>query len=371
MILKGLVPDTQPDTVYPAPPHWDYGTIVDGEKIVDPILHFGCFVLGYNRHDITEHVSEQLKTIKPEIAELAFMRDNKPRLNQASVLLADKLFEMSEGYRSFYALSGSDANEGAVKLAFAYHHTKGNYNKKRIVSFEKAYHGSTLLTGSLGADNLMENPFYHMDAYQGVTRISRDFEYSSTDWDDVSCIVVESCSYGGNMDPCTTEFWNKLTHIQHEHDVILIIDDIFMGGGKTGNFIGWKNLPVTPDISTMGKAITAGTFPLSLVLYNDKIHNALPKNFNWTHGFTYTYSMPGILSALKYIDILEKESILSNHDIIKEKARAVFLKSGYQIINTFGLHFMIRNDMNDQMLYVIPLNATDEYFDVLLKNLSA
>ena len=80
--------------------------------------------------------------------------------------------------------------------------------------------------------------------------------------------------------------------------------------------------------------------------------------------------MPGILSALKYIDILEKEQILANHYTLKEKARAVFSKAGYQIINTFGLHFMIRNDDDDQMLYVIPLNATDEYFEVLLKNLS-
>ena len=298
------------------------------------------------------------------------MRDDKPRLNEASVLLADKLFEISGGYRSFYSLSGSDANEGAVKLASAYHYTKGNHKKKRIVSFEKAYHGSTLLTSSLGADNLMENPFYNMDAYQGITRIPRDFEYSPEDWDDVNCIVVETCSYGGDMDECTTEFWNKLTHIQQEHDVILIIDDVFMGGGKTGHYLGWKHLPINPDISTMGKAITAGTFPLSLVLYNDKIHQALPKNFNWNHGFTYTFSMPGVFSALKYIDILEKESILENHNALKEKARSVFLKANWQIVNTFGLHFMIRNNNHDQMMYVIPLNATDEYFDVLLKNLS-
>lgn len=370
MKLKGLVPDTQPEEIFPAQPHWDYGTVVDGKKQVDPLLHYGCFTLGYNRHDIVDYVCEQHKQIKPEIAELAFMHDRKPRLNEASFALAEKIYEISDGYRSFYSLSGSDANEGAVKLAAAYHDTRGNKNKNIIVSFEQSYHGSTFLTSSLGADNLMTNPFYNMEPYNKVIRIPRSFQYIPEEWNDVSCIVIETCSYGNDMENNSDELWEKLSIIQQEHDVILILDDVFMGGGKTGHYIGWKNLPVRPDISTMGKAITGGTFPLSMVLYNERIHNALPKGFSWEHGFTYNFSMPGIFSALRYIEILEEEKLLEKHNEIKLKATDIFLKTGFKILNTFGLHFMVKRK-DYQMLYVIPINATDEYFEVLLENLSS
>lgn len=367
MELKGLIPEVQQET-HPGLPHWKYGTIENNKKIVDPLLHYGCFTLGFDRNDIINHVCEQLKNIKPEIAESAVPTGDTLRLNHASYELADRIYDLSNGYRSFYALSGSDANEGAVKLASAYHHQKGNVHKNLIISFENSYHGSTFLTINLGADNLMKDPFYTMPKYHGVKRISREFNYVPQDWDNVSCIVVETCSYGKDMTPNSTEFWNKLTRIQQAHDVILIMDDIFIGGGKTGNYIGWKHLPIKPDISTMGKAITAGTFPLSMVLYNERIHNVLPKNFRWEHGFTYNYSMPGILSALKYLDILEQEKILDQHDEIVARAEQVIKSSGFEIVNRFGLLFMIRKQ-EYQMMYIIPVNANAEYFEVLQNNL--
>jgi adenosylmethionine-8-amino-7-oxononanoate aminotransferase len=368
MELKGLIPAEQKETEL-ALPYWEYGTIENNKKKIDPLLHYGCFVLGFNRQDIIDDVSEQLKKIKPEIAEFVNPTGEIPRLNHVSYKLADKIYNLSEGYRSFYALSGSDANEGAVKLASAYHKEKNNKHKDTIISFKNSYHGSTFLTANLGADNLMEDPFYIMPKYHGVKRIDRDFDYASQDWDNVSCIVVETCSYGNNMTPNSNEFWNKLTRIQQEHDVILIMDDIFMGGGKTGNYIGWKHLPIKPDISTMGKAITAGTFPLSMVLYNEKIHNALPKNFKWDHGFTYNFSIPGILSALKYLDILEQEKILDQHDEIVTQAEQIIKVSGFEIVNRFGLLFMIRKN-EYQMMYIIPVNASAEYFNTLKHNLS-
>ena len=368
-MLKGLIPGEQ-RVITKADTHWQFGSIKNNIKEVDNLLHYGCFTLGFNRIDIIEHVCNKMKFVKPEIAESITHNDNL-KLNDVSFELSDKLFTMSEGYRSFYALSGSDANEGAIKLSSAYHSLKNNkfQTRNKIVSFEGSYHGSTFLNSNLG-DLLMDNPLYTMKRYEKVIKLPRNFKITDIDWTTVMSIIVEPCSYGGDMRPNDVEFWEKLSDVQSQYDVLIIIDDIFTGGGKTGNYFGWRNLPIKPDIATMGKAITGGYFPLSITLYNEKIHNILPKKFNWDHGYTYNFSLAGINSALKYINILEKEDILKKFDYIQSTAISTIESSGFKIVNKFGCLYMIRNG-NYQNLYMIPLNADEEYFNILKQNLNS
>lgn len=369
MKYKGLVPDVQQEELHLPLPSWQYGEIRDGRKIIDPILQYGCYVLGYQNKEILDFVMETMQNNKPEIGEMYMPKNENLRLNHISFKLADKINSIS-GMNCFFALSGSDANEGAVKLASAYHHENGNTKKKYIASFEKSYHGSTYLTSSLGHDNFMENPFYTMDPASCVKKLPRDFDEHSVDWSEITAFVLESCPYGNVMEPPSAEFWAKLDRIRNEHDVLIIIDDIFMGGGKTGTYLGWENMNIKPDIATMGKAITAGYFPLSMVLYNDKIQNCLPSGFEWQHGFTYCFSLPGIASATKYLEILERDKLLDNHESIATRARDIFIEAGYKVNYQHGLHFKITHDKeNLRFFYVIPVNATEEYFEVLKDNL--
>lgn len=367
MKYRGLVPDRQQEEIHAPLPRWKYGEIRDNRKVIDPILQYGCYVLGFENEEIIDFVSETLKTNKPEIGELYMPHNEIIRLNHISFDYSDRINKIS-GMNTFFALSGSDANEGAVKLAGAYHHAKGNFQKKFIVGFEKSYHGSTWLTMSIGHDNFMDQPFYTLDPYQGVKRIPRDFADNCIDWNSVAAIVIETCSYGSVMIPPTPEFWEKLDRIRSEYDVLIIIDDIFMGGGKTGDYIGWTKMNIRPDISTMGKAITAGFFPLSMVLYNNKIQETLPKNFRWEHGFTYNFSLPGIASAMKYLDIIERDDLLNNHNEIVSRAKKIFNDAGFDIIYQFGLHFKVA-DENSKYFYIVPVNASDEYFETLKDNL--
>ena len=369
MKYKGLVPEKQSKEFQLPLPRWQYGEIRDGKKIIDPILQYGCYVLGYQNKEILDFVMETMQNNKPEIGEMYMPRNNTLRLNHISFEFADKINSIT-GMNCFFALSGSDSNEGAVKLASAYHYEKGNTKKKYLASFEKSYHGSTYLTSSLGHDNFMDNPFYTMESASCVKRLPRDFDENSVDWSEIAAFVLESCPYGFVMEPPSSEFWAKLDKIRSEHDVLIIIDDIFMGGGKTGTYVGWENMNIKPDISTMGKAITAGFFPLSMVLYNDKIKGCLPNDFNWEHGFTYNFSLPGIASATKYLEILERENLLSNHKYLVQRARSIFEEAGYEVRYQHGLHFKITKDeLNLKYFYIIPVNATDEYFEVLKENL--
>lgn len=366
MKYNGLITEYQ-KPVETELPYWNYGVIENGNKIIDPILHYGCFTLGYNQPSIVDKVADTVKSLKPEMAETLIPNETL-RLNHVSFQLQDKLKQIT-GYNSFYCLSGSDANEGAVKLASAYHHARGNKQKKMIVSFLDSYHGSTFLTSSIGCENLMADPFYTMDRYSGVKRVSRRFKIEDVDWSEVSAIMVETCSYGGDMSPNPDEFWQKLKTIQEQHDVLIIVDDIFMGGGKTGNYVGWKHLPVTPDIFTMGKAITGGFFPLAFTLYSESVKKTLPENFRWDHGFTYNFSIPGVVSALEYLRIIEEDKIMDRHNEIIALADAVFGQAGYHVLNRFGLYYMVRKQ-SQGMLYMIPMNADAEYFQALEKNLN-
>jgi putrescine aminotransferase len=366
MKYNGLIPNTQHEVSTPLP-RWQYGEIRDGIKIVDPMLHFGCFVLGYENEEIVDFVTDVVKNNKPELGEPMMPKTYDVRLNHISFDFADRIYNITE-MKPFFSLSGSDANEGAVKLASAYHYQKGNHHKKTIVGFEKSYHGSTWLTMSIGHDNFMDKPFYTLDPYQSVKRIPRNFADDCVDWNSVAAVVIETCAYGQDMVAPPPEFWTRLDKIRETYDVLIIIDDVFMGAGKTGDYVGWKKFNIRPDISTMGKAMTAGYFPLSMVLYNKKIEDVLPKNFRWEHGFTYSFSLAGIASAMKYLDILERDNLLANHDNLVQKATEIFDNSSFDIIGRFGLNFKISNG-REKIFYVIPVNATDEYFEVLKDNL--
>lgn len=367
MKYKGLLVNEQQESVHLPLPNWQYGEIRNGRKIIDPILQYGCYVLGYNNEEILDFVANTVKTNKPEIGEIYMPLTDEVRLNHISFDFAEKIYKLSE-MKPFFALSGSDSNEGAVKLASAYHYQKGNFHKKIIVGFEKSYHGSTFLTMSIGHDNFMDKPFYTLDPYQAVKRIPRDFKDDCIDWNLVAAVVIETCAYGFDMVPPNAEFWSRLDRIRNEYDVLIIIDDIFMGGGKTGDYIGWTKMNIRPDISTMGKAITAGFFPLSMVLYNKKIEESLPKDFRWEHGFTYNFSLPGIASATKYLEILERDKLLGEHDRIVSTADSIFKDAGFDVTHRFGVHFKIIKE-HLKFFYVIPVNATEEYFDVLKDNL--
>ena len=344
--------------------YWDFGRIVDGEKQLDPHLHYGCFLLGYCQYNFVKEVHrEMLLYDKPEVGE-NFLSDEKLFLNKRSFDLASKIKEMSGGFKSFFALSGSDANEGAIKLAFAYHQKKQNKDRKLIISFDGSYHGSTYLTQSVGNTLFNVDPFYEMPHYSHRKIVPRDFDLHTIDLETVACIIVESHTYAKKLKPFKDKFWKELEMIRIMYDIPIIVDDIFMGGGKLGKFFGWETTRFRPSIFTMGKAITGGHFPLSMTCYDDYIDKALGDNFNWDHGYTYSFFQPGIISVLYYLEQLSFDKF----DDIRKNVKQVFEKNDFEIQANAGIIFSTKREKPFHLIE--PLNATDEYYDVLDKTLT-
>lgn len=347
----------------------------------------GCFLIGFDRKDIIQKVTEKMNV-------LPFTSGEYMTTNNDILELTERLFSMSNGYRSIFTLSGSDAVEGAIKVASMYHAANGK-RKHALIGFENSYHGSTYLSSSVsGAYYITEKFGKQKDCYLTSYDIeSIESLIKEIGSENISAMIAETCSWQDGLYDRGIDYWKKVRQLCKQNDIVFILDDIAMCGGKTGSFFGFDSV-LEPDIFCLGKGLTGGFFPLAATLVSNNVFQTIKKDF-MAHGFTYSFSMSGIYSTLIYMDILKKEKILENVPAIINKAKTHFNslieeklifsyrnygtffclqpvhhKNNYeQIFNDNGLNLGITNEGKDDLLMVIPLNADDEYFDMLISRL--
>jgi adenosylmethionine-8-amino-7-oxononanoate aminotransferase len=355
----------------------DYGFMDGYTNILDLGLgSSGCFPLGFRRTDIIDSVCEKLK-------QNPFCQSDFATSNRYVDLLSEKLYEVSNGYHSIFSMSGSDSIEGAIKIAKLYS------NRNKIIGFENSYHGSTYMSASVSGSTYLTDTFgKHSDcvtiSYTELDKIDND----------TLAVIIETCSWQNGIELLPGRFYNELRKRCDETGALLIIDDIAFCNGKTGTHFGWQVLPIKPDIFCIGKGITGGYFPLSATLFNQKVADIVrPKVL--LHGFAYSFPMSGIISALEYFDILEREKIFDNYTVIIDKMNNVCnqlysqqLITGYrhfgvcynillnkpindlwekeQLFYKHGLHIGVWNNYKNGILIMLPLNANDQYFSDLI-----
>jgi adenosylmethionine-8-amino-7-oxononanoate aminotransferase len=319
----------------------EYGFIENNNDLIDLSLgNCGCFPLGFKRHDIIDRVTEQMK-------DMPFCSGEFYTTNASVVELSDRLYNMSGGYRSVFALSGSDAIEGALRVAQLYN------GRNKFLGFTKSYHGSTYLSSSVSDATYMTD-FYGKDPRCVISDYTLD-----NITDDLCAVVIETSSWQNGLYDPGQEFWQGLRKLCTDKDIVLIVDDIAMCGGKTGTFFGWTDV-VTPDIFTMGKALTSGYFPLSATMVSEKIYNVV-KETVFCHGFSYSFSLSGIYSTLAYLDVIEKEKLFDNYPQLVSWATATFdrFKDEYKLITSYNNHGLV---FNLTLLTEKPVDASFEQF---------
>jgi putrescine aminotransferase len=372
-----------------------FGYVRNNQEFIDTSLgNSGSFMLGFDRTDIIDAVLEKCKIMPFTSGE--FFTTNRYILE-----LSNKLSTMTNGFKVFYSLSGSDANEGAIKAAKLYHNSQGNFNKRIVLGILESYHGSTYLTSNiaagpmisiLGDSNMCHQIIRSADGSELLNNIIA--KVNELGDKNISCLVIESCSWLGRLTPYDQTFWESLRNLCTAYNIILIIDDIAMCGGKTGKMFSFN---IVPDIFTVGKAFSGGYFPLSATLISPIMFDIIKQEF-WSHGFTNNFSASGIYSTLEYLNIIEKENIFKNYDSLLFKAKSLFnelVKEGlvasytnnglyfnlkfYPVVNydniedyffKFGLNVGPDNYKWKGLRIIIPLVATDEYFDKLKTGLS-
>lgn len=231
----------------------------------------------------------------------------------------------------FYASSGSEANDTIVRMVRHYWNTLGKPGKKTFISREYAYHGSTMAAASLGgmdgmhrqADLLLPGfthvmPPYHYVYGEGlspeefglVAARAVENRIIALGAENVAAFIGEPVMGAGGVIIPPQTYWPEIQRICREHDILLIVDEVICGFGRTGSWFGSDSFGIKPDLMPVAKGLTSGYLPLSAVVLHDHIVDVLRHGGEFQHGFTYSGHPVSTAVAIANIEIIRKENLV-------------------------------------------------------------
>jgi adenosylmethionine---8-amino-7-oxononanoate aminotransferase len=303
--------------------------LADGRELIDGIASWWTACHGYNHPHIRAAVERQL-AILPHIMFGGLVHESALTLARRLV----EFFAPADLERVFLSESGSVAVEVALKMAVQYWRNQGVRGRTRILSFHGGYHGDT--TGAMA----VSDPRSSMHAaFQGLLpqQIAVDLpvdEASRAGFetmlanraDEIAAIIVEPLVQGaGGMRFHDAQVLRTLRAAADRHDVLLIVDEIFTGFGRTGSLFAHQAAGVTPDILTLGKALTGGTLPLAATLARKSVFEAF-----WSddpahalmHGPTFMANALACAAANASLDLFKHEPRLEQAAKIADALKA-------------------------------------------------
>lgn len=320
---------------------WD----VDGKRYLDFVGGIGVLNIGHNHPKVVAAVQGQLQKVSHACFQVAAYT---PYLD-----LAQRLCEMiggQEAYKAAFFTSGAEAVENAVKIARA--HT----NRSAVIAFRGGFHGRTLLgttlTGMSQPYKQNFGPFapevFHTpypNAYRGVSSVDaitalNELLATQVAPDRVAAILIEPVQGDGGFLTAPPEFLQALRALADKHGIVLILDEIQTGFGRTGTWFGYQHAGIQPDLVTVAKSL-AGGLPLSGVVGKAHIMDApLPGGL----GGTYGGNALACAAALAVIDAFEEEQLLARSQLLGERLRRglIGLQARYpRIGDVRGTGFML------------------------------
>jgi len=298
---------------------WD----VEGRRYIDFVGGIGVQNIGHNHPKIVEAVRRQLD----RVTHAAFQVVGYDVYVELAARL-NKLVGGGEPYKSLLVTTGAEAVENAIKIARAYRNVPG------VIAFRGGFHGRTLLGSTLTG---MSTPYkqnfgplagevYHTpypDEYRGFTgadaiRALEELFATQIAPERVAAIILEPVQGDGGFLPAGNEFLQALRALTTKHGIVLILDEIQAGFGRTGKMFGFQHAGIQPDLVTVAKSL-AGGMPLSGVVGRAEIMDApAPGGL----GGTYAGNPLACAAALAVLDVFEEEQILSGARALGETLRA-------------------------------------------------
>jgi predicted acetylornithine/succinylornithine family transaminase len=240
----------------------------NGKKYTDFFSGISVCNLGHCNPIVNSAIKKQLD-IFLHVSNLYYA---KPQADLAEALVTKSF---GKGARVFFANSGAEANEGALKMARKFgklHKTKNNHDRYEIISFKNSFHGRTLATlSATGQEKFHEiiTPLVEKFVFADFNNINSVKKLINAK---TVAVMIEPFQCEGGMIPADKEFLKQLRQLCNKNDLLLIFDEIQCGMGRTGKFLAWQHYGVKPDIFTLAKSLANG-LPLGAVVADKKIAN--------------------------------------------------------------------------------------------------
>ena len=273
---------------------------MEGKRYLDFVSGIAVFALGYNNKAYNDALKSQIDKL---------IHTSNYYYNLPAIEAARKIKEVSGMDRVFFTNSGAEAVEGAIKGARKYAWLKDGRTDHEIIAMEHSFHGRTM-----GALSVTGNPKYR-EAFEpmiGNIRFARmnDFDSVTAQVTDRTCaIILETVQGEGGIYPAEEDFLQKLRSLCDERDILLILDEIQCGMGRTGYMFAWQRYGVKPDIMTTAKALGCGV-PVGAFLMTERVaRNSLAAG---DHGTTYGGNPLAAAAICKVLELFEEQKVLEN-----------------------------------------------------------
>jgi adenosylmethionine-8-amino-7-oxononanoate aminotransferase len=301
--------------------------LADGRELIDGVASWWTVAHGYNHPHIREAVARQLETL-PHVMLGGLAHEQ-------AYTLANRLATMLPGdlNRVFFSDSGSVAVEVAMKMAIQYRINRGERGRTKVLSFRGGYHGDTFATMAIcDPDEGMHSLFKGALAEQFVVDLPSDhLKTEALDRildrhaKEIAAIVVEPLVQGAaGMKFHSTETLRRIADAARNHDMVLILDEIFTGFARTGTMFAMSQAGIVPDIVCLGKALTGGTLPLAATVASDRIFEGFLSDdpaAALMHGPTYMGNALACAAANASLDLFETEPRIAQAARIEAQLR--------------------------------------------------
>ena len=282
-------------------------------------------------------------------------------------VLADKLINKSGMSNVFFSNSGAEANEAAIKLARKFGHAKG-IEKPAIIVMEKSFHGRTLATLSATGNAKVQQGFAPL--VEGFIRVPyNDIEAIETALKsnkDIVAILVEPIQGEGGINIPASDYLNRIRTICDEHDILMMLDEIQSGIGRTGQFLAYQHNDILPDVCTLAKALGNGV-PIGACLARGKAAEILTAG---AHGSTFGGNPLACAAGIAVLNTLEAENLIALAQVKGDKLRTQFsekLKDNVHIVDIRNKGLMMGIELDTPCAELVKL-ALDEHLLINVTN---
>lgn len=302
-----------------------------GRDYVEAVAGLWCAALGFGSERLAQVAYAQMR-------ELGYYHLYRHRSNEPAISLAEKLLEIAPVpmARVLFQCSGSEANETAIKLAWYYWNAVGRPQRTKIIGRHMAYHGNTCAAVSLSGKPDMhagfglplplfrhtEFPHYYRQHEPGETEeqfslrmaAALDTLIQAEGPETIAAFFAEPVMGAGGAIVPPRGYFDKIQDVLRKYDILFVADEVICGFARTGEMWGSQTYGLRPDMLTSAKALSAAMQPISVVLINDRIHDAMlaqsDRFGNFAHGFTYAGHPVAAAVALEVQKIYDEIDIV-------------------------------------------------------------